>query len=88
MQLYLKDIIYIYRDTVDRKLIIKTTKNEFTVNLSIFEILDKLDSRFVQCHRSCIINKDRIVIKNYVDGTFTTDTGEVVPMLSKKYQED
>lgn len=88
LQLYLKDIIYIYRDTVDRKLVIKTTKNEFTVNLSIFEILDKLDSRFVQCHRSCIINEDRIVMKNYVDGTFTTDTGEVVPMLSKKYQED
>lgn len=88
LQLYLKDIIYIYRDTVDRKLVIKTTKNEFTVNLSIFEILNKLDSRFVQCHRSCIINEDRIVIKNYVDGTFTTDTGEVVPMLSKKYQED
>lgn len=88
LQLYLKDIIYIYRDTIDRKLVIKTTKNEFTVNLSIFEILDKLDSRFVQCHRSCIINEDRIVMKNYVDGTFTTDTGEVVPMLSKKYQED
>lgn len=88
LQLYLKDIIYIYRDTIDRKLVIKTTKNEFTVNLSIFEILDRLDSRFVQCHRSCIINEDRIVMKNYVDGTFTTDTGEVVPMLSKKYQED
>lgn len=87
IQLYYKDIIYIYRDTVDRKIVIKTTNNEFIVNLSISEILDMLDNRFKQCHRSCIINEDRVVIKDYVNGTFTTDTGEVVPMLSRKFQE-
>lgn len=86
LQIYLKDIIYVYRDTVDRKLVIKTTNNQFIVNMPINEMMEKLDDRFIQCHRSCIINDERIVEKNYAQGYFVTDTGEKVDMLSRKYQ--
>lgn len=86
LQIYLKDIIYIYRDTVDRKLVIKTTNNQFIVNMPINEMMEKLDDRFIQCHRSCVINNERIVEKNYAQGYFVTDTGEKVDMLSRKYQ--
>lgn len=86
LQIYLKDIIYVYRDTVDRKLVIKTTNNQFIVNMPINEMMEKLDERFIQCHRSCIINDERIVEKNYAQGYFVTDTGEKVDMLSRKYQ--
>jgi len=88
LQIFYKDIIYIYRDSIERKLIIKTSNNEFIVNLTIDEVLKKLDSRFKQCHRGCIYNKDRVPEKNYIDGYFITDTGEQVNMLSKKYRED
>ncbi|MBQ3020800.1 MAG: LytTR family transcriptional regulator DNA-binding domain-containing protein [Bacilli bacterium] len=88
LQIYLKDILYIYRDTVDRKLIIKTSNNEFVVNLTMNEILSMLDNRFIQCHRSCIINNDRITEKNYAEGYFTTDTGEKVDLLSRKFKEE
>ena len=87
LQLYLKDILYIYRETIDRKLVIKTTNNEFLVNMTISGILKYLDNRFVRCHKSCIINNDRISEKNYAKGYFITDTGEKVNLLSKKYQE-
>lgn len=86
LQIYLKDIMYICRDTVDRKLVIRTTNNEFIVNLSMKEMQTKLDDRFAMCHRSCLINNDRITEKNYVDGYFITDTGEKVDLLSKKYR--
>ena len=86
LQIYYKDIMYIYRDTVERKLIIKTTNNEFLVNMSIADILKKLDKRFTRCHKSCIINEDRVVEKNYSKGYFITDTSEVVDLLSKKYR--
>ena len=86
LQIYLKDIIYIYRDTIDRKLVIKTTNNEFLVSLNITDILTKLDNRFTRCHKSCIINEDRIVEKNYANGYFVTDKGEIVHMLSRKYK--
>ncbi len=86
LQIYMKDILYIFRDTVDRKLVIKTTNNEFLVNLSIIEILKKLDNRFIQCHKSCVINEDKIVEKNYSNGYFITVTGEKVNLLSKKFK--
>ena len=86
LQIYFKDIMYIYRDTVDRKIVIKTTNNEFIVNLSMKEMQSKLDERFKMSHRSCIINQDRITEKNYIESYFTTDTGEQVYMLSKKYK--
>lgn len=86
LQIYFKDIMYIYRDTVDRKLVIKTTNNEFIINMSINEILKHLDKRFKQCHRSCIINEERVSKKNYVKGYFITDNGEKVNMLSKNFK--
>lgn len=88
LQIYFKDIQYISRDTIDRKLIIKTTNNEFVVNVPIQDMLKMLDGRFSQCHRSCIINEDRVVEKNYLKSYFTTDTGEVVPLLSRRFRGD
>ena len=50
-------------------------------------MLDKLDSRFKQCHRSCIVNVDRVEETNYKEGYFNLDNGEKVYMLSKKYKK-
>ena len=86
LQIYYKDIIYIYRDTIERKLYMKTTNNEFIIDMPIKDIRKKLDDRFIMCHRSCIINNERISKKNYVDGYFITDMGEKIDLLSKKYR--
>ena len=88
LSVYYRSILYIYRDTEERKLVIVTESNKYIVGLNIKDILELLDERFVQCHRSCIVNKDRIQEKNYKDGYFTLDTGEKVYMLSKKYKKD
>lgn len=88
LNLYYKSILYIYRETEERKLVIVTTTNKYMVNLCIKEILLMLDSRFSQTHRSCIVNKDHVVEKNYKDNYFTLDTGEKVYMLSKKYKKE
>ncbi|MDE5539477.1 MAG: LytTR family transcriptional regulator DNA-binding domain-containing protein [Bacilli bacterium] len=85
LSVYYKSILYIFRDTEDRKLIIVTdskNNNTYKVSLTIKEILPLLDSRFVQCHRSCIVNKTRVHKKNYKDGYFVLDNGEKVYMLS------
>ena len=49
----------------------------------IKDVFDYLDGRFVQCHRSCIVNKNRVEELNYKEGYFVLDTGEKVYMLSK-----
>lgn len=86
LNLYYKNILYIYRETEDRKLMIVTDTNKFMIAMNIKDILPKLDSRFKQCHRSCIVNTLRVQELNFKEGYFILDTGEQVYMLSKKYR--
>ena len=55
LNVYYRAILYIYRDTEERKLVIVTPNNKYKVSLTIKEMLDYLDGRFVQCHRSCVV---------------------------------
>ena len=87
LKLFLKDILYISRDTVERKLIIKTTHNAFKINKTLEEMLTELDERFEQVHRSCIVNTARVSKYNWSTGDFILDTSEKVSLLSKKYKE-
>ncbi len=87
LEIYLKNILYITRDKEERKAIIHTDEVEFKVGLTLSELLEMLDKRFVQTHKSCIANKNRMIKRNYAKGYFVLDTGEEVPMLSKKYRK-
>ena len=85
--LFYKSILYIYRETEERKLIIVTKNGIYRVKMSIKKILSMLDERFVQCHRSCIMNVLLIEDKNYKDGYFIAN-GKKVYLLSKKFKTD
>lgn len=88
LKIYLKNILYIYRDKEERKVIIVTDNNRFTVSIGVQEILDYLDSNFTMVHRACIVNKNRVHKYNWKDKYFALDNGEKVDMLSKKYKKD
>lgn len=59
-KVYTDDIIYILKDSVDRKCIIKTEYNEICVNETINDLKNMLDDRFFMTHRSCLINTDKV----------------------------
>ena len=86
IQLYFKDILYIYRDTAERKLVICTPKNRFLVKMSMEAILEILDNRFKMVHRACIVNTNRVTEYNWAKGYFVLDTKEKVELLSKRYK--
>ena len=88
LRIYLKDILYIYRDKDERKLVIKTSNNSFLVNKTLDGILAELDSRFKKVHRSCIVNTERVTKYDWKNGKFILDNSEVVEMLSKKHKEE
>ena len=88
LNVYYKHILYIYRDKKDRKLVMVTDSNTFTVSMSLKEILPMLDGRFKQCHRSCIFNTLRVEQMNFKEGYFLMDNGMKVDMLSKKFRKD
>ncbi|MBQ6687400.1 MAG: response regulator transcription factor [Bacilli bacterium] len=88
LHVFYKEILYIYRDTEDRKVVIVTTKNKFSVGLSIQDTLDQLDNRFKLVHRACIANLDHVQKFNWKDKCFVLDNGTKVDMLSKKYKKE
>jgi two-component system, LytTR family, response regulator AgrA len=86
IQIYLKSINYITRDTKERKLIINTDNNDFEVNISITDILKKLDERFLQVSRSTLINKDNVSEINWNKGFFILKNGDIKYLVSKNYK--
>ena len=88
LKIYLKNILYIYRDTEERKVVLVTDHNRFTVSLGVNDITNYLDSSFAVVHRACIVNKNRVQKYNWSEKYFILDNGESVNMLSKKYKKD
>lgn len=88
LQIYYKDILYITRDTIERKLIIYTVNNKFFISTSMEDVKVKLDSRFKIAHRACIVNTNMVVEYNWQKKYFILNNGEKVFLLSKKYRKE
>lgn len=82
------DILYITKESFERKTIIKTDYTEFKVNNSLTEIISMLDERFIQTHRACYINSDRKVKIDKAKRLITFDNGETIDLLSEKYKKE
>ena len=85
--LNLNDILYITKESFERKTIIKTDYSEIKVNKTMNDIIQMLDSRFVQTHRACYINNDRRVSTDRKNRIITFDNGETINLLSDKYKK-
>lgn len=84
----LKDILYITKDSYERRTVIKTDYSEIKVNQSMQEIIDMLDDRFIQSHRACYINDDRKVKVDRIEKIITFDNGDSINLLSDKYKKE
>jgi len=82
------DILYLTKESFERKTIIKTDYAEFKVNNSLTEIINMLDDRFIQTHRSCFINNDRKVKIDKMNKMIYFDNGEKIDLLSDKYRKE
>ena len=69
----LDDILYISRDSVERKCFIKTAYSEVLISKQLNEIKEDLSDNFVYSHRSCIVNKDRIRMIDFRNRVITFD---------------
>lgn len=82
-RLYLEDILYVTKDTVDRKCIIKTTYNEFSINKTMNEMIEELGPQFYLSHRSCLINTEKIKAVNWKDSVIHFNNGESINLLAR-----
>lgn len=87
-KIYTDDILYIVKDTVDRKIIIKTEYNQIVINETLINIEKMLDKRFFKSHRSCLVNVDKIVKIDWKDNLIYFTNGEVIDYISKYKKKD
>ena len=88
LQIYYRSILYLYRDTEERKLVVKTERSSYTIGLNVSDSLKYLDHRFMMVHRACVVNMDKVENFNWSKGYFKLYSGEKVHMLSRKYRKE
>ena len=83
----INDILYLTKDSFERKTIIKTDYTEFKVNKSLIEIVEMLDDRFIQTHRACFVNTKRISKIDKTKREIMFDNNDIIDLLSDKYRK-
>ena len=78
-------ILYVTRDTLSRKSIVVCDNNVYQLNLNLKSIIQELGDEFVQTHRACFVNKNRVKIINHKEKYIIFDNGKNVELVSKKY---
>ena len=86
IELSLNSILYIYRETIERKLYIVTNNNKYPVNMNLKDALKKCDYNFKQIERGCIVNTSKVSLYNWNEGYFILNNGTKVYMCSKMYK--
>lgn len=81
----LEDILYVSRDTFDRKCQVKTDNMEFKLTRSLSSMEELLPDNFMKSHRSCIVNTNRIVSIDRKGKLITFDNGTTTDLVSEKF---
>ena len=84
----LNDILYLSKDTFERKTTIRTDYTEYKVRKSLSQLKEMLDDRFIQTHRACIVNKTRISRINRSKRIIHFDNNDYTDLLSDKYKKE
>ena len=80
-------ILYITTDTINRCSLVVCDNNTYKIKLSIKKIVSELGNSFVQTHRACFVNKNRIEVINYKELSIMFDNKTKIDLVSKKYIE-
>lgn len=82
------DILYIVRDSIERKSIIKTDYLEFMISKNLNEIKKDLSSDFIYSHRSCIVNKKRIRFADIHNRIIKFDNKDSIDFVSNIFKKE
>lgn len=81
------DILYVTKESTDRKSTIKTSYTSYRVNLTLKEIYDLCGNNLVQTHRSCFVNMDNVRVFDRKNNSIEFDNGDVIDLVSNKYKK-
>lgn len=84
----ISDILYITRDSYERKCIIKTDNATYKVTKTLAAIKEMSLGLLTQTHRSCLVNEKRIRKIDKVNNTIIFDNDEVIDLMSASYKKE
>lgn len=87
-RVYTDDIIYILRDNVERKCIVRTTYGSISVNKNLKDFMEELDDRFFLTHRSCLVNTKKVLSIDWKNSTIRFDNNETIDYLSRERKKE
>ena len=82
------DILYITRDSVDRKCVIVTDYNEFKVGKSLSELEAMVNDNFIKTHRACLMNSKRIMSFSKSQKEVIFDNGMKSDLISTRFDKE
>ena len=81
----LDNILYVTRDTLSRKSIIVCDNHIYEVYINLKNVVGELGDDFVQTHRACFVNKNRVKVINHKEKYIIFDNSETIELVSRKY---
>ena len=84
----LSKVLYITKDSVERKTIIKMDNTEHKLSLTLKEVMELFGEHFIQTHRSCFVNENRVEKFDHKNRIITFDNGEIIDLLSSNYGKE
>lgn len=82
------DILYIIRDSYERKCMIKTDYANYMVGKSLIELKEMSLGNLTQTHRACLINQKRVRRIDRTNRKIVFDNGETIDLLSANYKKE
>lgn len=82
------DILYITRDSVERKCIIVTDYSEFHVGKNLAELEEEINDNFVKTHRACLMNTKRILSFSKSQKEVVFDNGMTSDLISTRFDKE
>ena len=82
------DILYITRDSVERKCIIVTDYSEFHVGKNLAELEEEVNDNFVKTHRACFLNTKRILSFSKSQKEVVFDNGMTSDLISTRFDKE
>ena len=81
--IHINDILYVVKDPIDRKCIIKTTYNTIEVNKTLAYLRSVLNDNFYMSHRSCLVNIDKIIKIDWTNNIIYFKNGVTIDLISR-----
>lgn len=81
------DILYVTKESNDKKSIIMTSSSEYKVNLTLKEIINLCGQFLTQTHRCCFVNMDKVRIVDKHNNIIEFENGTTIDLLSPTYKK-